>query len=121
MFSRRKPTSDRVFKKPLFKFDGSRHAISISSYMREQRDLELTGGVAGVLSSVAPHGFEQDQPSIAQHLVCKPDHRNVTGKHQEEVVQYFGVKWVWFLAIVVFRAVKDFVDVVERELGLKDG
>jgi len=80
VFSRRKVASDRVFKKPLFKFEGSRHAISISSYMREQRDLELTGGVAGPMSSVVTHTFEQDQPSIAQHLVCKPHHRNVTGE-----------------------------------------
>ena len=79
MFSRRKPLTGRILKKPLFKFDSSRHAISISSYMREQRDLELTGGVSQSVSSAVVHHFDHDQPSIAQHLVCKPHHRNVTG------------------------------------------
>lgn len=74
MFSRRKPPTARVTKKPLFRFDSSRHAISISSYMREQRDLELAGG-----GEVAVRHYEQDQPSIAQHLVCKPHNRNITG------------------------------------------
>lgn len=75
MFSRRKPPTARVTKKPLFRFDSSRHALSINSYMREQRDLELTGGS----EPVAAHHYEQDQPSIAQHLVCKPHNRNITG------------------------------------------
>lgn len=80
MFSRRKPASARVTKKPLFRFDSSRHALSINSYMREQRDLELTGA-EGASEPVAPHHYEQDQPSIAQHLVCKPHNRNITGAH----------------------------------------
>ena len=80
MFSRRKPMTGRVTKKPLFRFDNSKHAISISSYMREQRDLKLAGGGALQDTSLAAHHFEHDQPSIAQHLVCKPDHRNVTGE-----------------------------------------
>ncbi len=80
VFFRRKPMSGRVFKKPLFRFDSSRHAISISSYMREQRDIELTGGVSGGVSSSVVHHFEHNQPSIGQHLVCKPHYRNVTGK-----------------------------------------
>lgn len=51
--------------------------MSISSYMREQRDLELAeGGAAG--PEGAPVAYEQDQPSISQHLVCKPHNRNIT-------------------------------------------
>ena len=79
MFSRRKPPTARVTKKPLFRFDSSRHAISISSYMREQRDLELAEGGAEGAKPVPAHHYEHDQPSISQHLVCKPHNRNITG------------------------------------------
>ena len=81
MFSRKKTIASRVTKKPLFRFDSSRHAISVSSYMREQRDIELVGGKEGA-ESVA-HGnrhFSVDQPSISQHVVCKPSNRNITGE-----------------------------------------
>ena len=84
MFSRRKPPTSRVTKKPLFRFESSRHAISISSYMREQRDLVLAEGSEGT-EPVAVRHFEQDQPSISQHLVCKPHNRNITGVWM----------WVW--------------------------
>lgn len=94
LFSRRKATTTRMTKKPLFRFDSSRHAISINSYMREQRDLELAKGAEGV-EPVSAHHFEQDQPSITQHLVCKPQNRNIT---------------------VVFRSVSDFVEEVEEAL-----
>lgn len=79
MFSRRKPATARVTKKPLFRFESSRHAISISSYMREQRDLELAEGGGKGAEPVATRHFEQEEPSIAQHLVCKPHNRNITG------------------------------------------
>ena len=94
MFSRKKTIASRVTKKPLFRFDSSRHAISVSSYMREQRDIELVGGKEGA-ESVA-HGnrhFSVDQPSISQHVVCKPSNRNITGEGGEGegvyVVVYF--------------------------------
>ena len=44
LFSRRKvPTKTR--KQPLFRFDNSRHALSVSSYMKEQRDKELASQI----------------------------------------------------------------------------
>ncbi len=80
MFSRRKPPTARVTKKPLFRFDSSRHAISISSYMREQRDMELAeGGQGAEPGGPTQHYEEGGQPSISQHLVCQPHNRNITG------------------------------------------
>ena len=67
-------------KKPLFRFDSSRHAISVHSYMKEQRDIELVEGGLDVDTVVhSNRHFAEDQPSIAQHLVCKPHNRNITG------------------------------------------
>lgn len=40
---RRVPAKTR--KQPLFRFDNSRHALSVSSYMKEQRDKELASQV----------------------------------------------------------------------------
>ena len=40
---RKVPTKAR--KQPLFRFDNSRHALSISSYIKEQRDKELVSQV----------------------------------------------------------------------------
>ena len=67
----------RVTKKPLFRFETSRHAISVTSYMREQRDIELARGEEPVASG--NRHFEEDQPSLSQHLVCKPNYHNITG------------------------------------------
>ena len=81
VFPRRKATTGRVTKKPLFRFNSSKHAISINSYMREQRDIQLVGGGgAEGAKALSAHHFDHDQPSIGQHLVCKPHHRNVTGE-----------------------------------------
>ena len=76
MFARRKVVL-RVTKKPLFRFESSRHAISVSSYMREQRDIELARGEEPITHS--NRHFEEEQPSLSQHLVCKPHHHNITG------------------------------------------
>lgn len=60
----------------LFHFESSRHAMSVTSYMREQHDLELVKeGGASVPSN--EHMFQHDQLSIAQHLVCKPSPKNI--------------------------------------------
>ena len=37
----RKKASNKLTKKSIFRFDSSRHALSVSSYLREQRDIEL--------------------------------------------------------------------------------
>ena len=46
--------------------------------MREQRDMELAGG-GGRVELVGTRHYDQDQPSISQHLVCQPHNRNITG------------------------------------------
>jgi exocyst complex component 4 len=71
------PTKAR--KQPLFRFDNSRHAISVSSYIKEQRDKELVSQVqTGQLSAKMDHHFDEGQPSMSQHIVCKPSIRNIT-------------------------------------------
>ncbi len=45
--------------------------------MREQRDIELVEGGVRVESM---NTYADDQPSISQHLVCKPANRNITGE-----------------------------------------
>ena len=77
-FLTKKRAVSKVTKKPLFRFDSSRHAISIISYMREQRDLELVEAGAESVAIGNRH-FSEDQPSISQHMVCKPDAMNITG------------------------------------------
>ena len=48
--------------------------------MKEQRDIELVEGGLDVDTVVhSNRHFAEDQPSIAQHLVCKPHNRNITG------------------------------------------
>ena len=71
----------KMAKKALFRFESSRHAISISSYMKEQRDIKLAEGLEGVDSPAHnnQHFALGEQPSIVQHLVCKPSARNITG------------------------------------------
>ena len=127
MFSRRKPATARVTKKPLFRFESSRHALSINSYMREQRDLELTGGGEGGGEPVAAHHYEQDQPSIAQHLVCTPHNRNITGTvlgnmDWEWLSMAGDGMWVGLImacfAAVVFRVMRNFIEEIEDALGL---
>jgi exocyst complex component 4 len=77
-----------------FRFDSSRHAISINSYMKEQRDLELTEGVERGTAS----GAAMDQQAVVQHLVCKPSKRNIT---------------------VIFGPVRDFVKEIESAMCLQ--
>ena len=43
IFKKRGPAKTR--KQPLFRFDNSRHALSVSSYIKEQRDKELAAQV----------------------------------------------------------------------------
>ena len=43
IFKKKVPTKTR--KQPLFRFDNSRHALSVSSYIKEQRDKELAAQV----------------------------------------------------------------------------
>ena len=51
LFSRRKvPTKTR--KQPLFRFDNSRHALSVSSYIKEQRDKELASQVKVTMTTL---------------------------------------------------------------------
>ena len=76
-YVRPKKNPTKASKKPFFRFESSRHAISVSSYMREQRDIELVEGGVGAESMSK---FPDEQPSISQHLVCKPGYRNITGK-----------------------------------------
>ncbi len=76
-YLRPKKHPNKVSKKLLFRFESSRHAISVSSYMREQRDIEL---VEGGTRAESMNTYADDQPSISQHLVCKPANRNITGK-----------------------------------------
>ena len=79
-FATKKKSALKVTKKPLFRFDSSRHAISVISYMREQRDLELAEGGEGTDSAaIGGRHYTEDQPSVSQHMVCKPSARNVTG------------------------------------------
>ena len=72
-----KKHTTKMSKKLFFRFESSRHAISVSSYMKEQRDSELVKGGVRVESM---NTFADDQPSISQHLVCKPANRNITGE-----------------------------------------
>ena len=46
--------------------------------MREQRDMELVEGGTRT-ESTGVTTYADDQPSISQHLVCKPLNRNITG------------------------------------------
>ena len=79
-FATKKKSAPKMTKKPLFRFDSSRHAISVISYMREQRDLELAEGGEGTDSAVmGGRHYAEDQPSVSQHMVCKPSARNITG------------------------------------------
>ena len=48
--------------------------------MREQRDLELAEGGEGTDSAaMGGRHYAEDQPSVSQHMVCKPSARNITG------------------------------------------
>lgn len=97
-FAVKKKTATKGTKKLTFRFDSSRHAISVSSYMREQRDLELAEGMEG--GEGVPHSshLAEDQPSISHHLVCKAMARNIT---------------------VVFGALREFVLEIEEALQLR--
>ena len=87
--------------------------------MREQRDLELTGGGEGGGSEpVAAHHYEQDQPSIAQHLVCKPHNRNITGTRAPAVDKRWCVINACISLTVVFRVVRNFIEEIEEALSL---
>ena len=52
--------------------------------MREKRDIELAMGEEPVTHS--NRHFEEEQPSLSQHLVCKPHHQNITGINPAIVV-----------------------------------
>lgn len=91
-----KRKSHRAGKKPFFKFDSSRHAISVSTYMREQRDLELAEGQE-VGGSSQGQAFPEEQLSMTQHMVCKPSVKNIT---------------------VMFGPVREFVLEIEEALHL---
>ena len=91
--------------------------------MREQRDLELTGGGegggGGVKEQVAARHFEQNQPSISQHLVCQPHNRNITGMR----IRVWYRVWLTLCDVitVVFCSVRDFVEEIEETMDLPPG
>lgn len=66
-FSRRRQARQR--KVPLFRFDMSSHAISMTNYMREQKQ-EFYGSDGQVLA--------EDETSEQTQMVCKPNIKNIT-------------------------------------------
>ena len=78
---------------PLFKFDSSHHAISISIYLKERRHAELASSGAN-----ANANYSRMESSTPQTLVCIPCMRNITK---------------------VFRIICDFVSKLEANLNLK--
>ena len=79
---------------PLFKFDSSHHAISISIYLKERRHAELAS------TGNTDPSFSRMESSASQTLVCIPQMRNITA---------------------VFRIICDFVSKLETNLNLKQG
>ncbi|ELT88409.1 hypothetical protein CAPTEDRAFT_172210 [Capitella teleta] len=58
----------KMKRAPLFRFESSSHAISMNSYLREQRE-----------DILAPSGPEESSPSMSSTLfVCKPSFSNIT-------------------------------------------
>ncbi|CAI8041439.1 Exocyst complex component 4 [Geodia barretti] len=94
MFATKRRTGRKGHGILSFRFDSSRHAISINSYMKEQRDLELAEGVERGTAS----GAAMDQQAVVQHLVCKPSKRNIT---------------------VIFGPVRDFIKEIEATMCLQ--
>ncbi|XP_069698515.1 exocyst complex component 4 isoform X1 [Periplaneta americana] len=82
-FARRRPPRQK--RTPLFKFDYSSHALSINSYLKEQRD----PGIKEYSEAAQPRQREK-------LLVCAPDPRNITRifiplmKFIEEIEQAIG-------------------------------
>lgn len=37
---------------------------------------------SGKVSAKIEHNFEENQPSISQHMVCRPSTRNITGMNE---------------------------------------
>ncbi|XP_003386577.1 PREDICTED: exocyst complex component 4-like [Amphimedon queenslandica] len=94
----KKKVATKTRKQPLFRFDNSRHALSVSSYIKEQRDKELAAQVQSGQVAQLEHNFEDNQPSISQHIVCKPSARNIT---------------------VMYSPVRDFVLKIEEAMQLQ--
>ena len=68
-FSRKKATRPRTAK--LFRFDGSSHAISMNTYLREQRAQRRSHSIDASSSSLLDH-------ALSTQKVCKPNPRNIT-------------------------------------------
>nr|CAB3243990.1 exocyst complex component 4-like [Phallusia mammillata] len=68
-FTRKRVSRPRVAK--LFRFDGSSHAISMNTYLREQRAQRRTNSLSGPTSPLMDH-------VLSNQKVCKPNPRNIT-------------------------------------------
>ncbi|XP_071448510.1 exocyst complex component 4 [Hetaerina americana] len=72
-FARKKP--QRQKRSSLFKFDYSSHALTMNSYLKEEKDDGLPGG------EKQSQSFSQADPNLARQqrtLVCQPDPKNIT-------------------------------------------
>ncbi|XP_041477788.1 exocyst complex component 4-like isoform X1 [Lytechinus variegatus] len=88
-FSRRKQVRQR--KVPLFRFDMSSHAISMTNYMREQKQ-EFYGSDGQVLA--------EDETSEQTQMVCKPSIKNIT---------------------IIFKPLNRFIKDIEASMNVTNG
>ncbi|XP_026689907.2 exocyst complex component 4-like [Ciona intestinalis] len=90
-FMKKRAPRPRVAK--LFRFDASSHAISMNTYLREQRAQKRTHSVEGVTSPLMDH-------ALSTQKVCKANPRNIT---------------------LIFGPLKKFIGKIEDEQDYPDG
>ncbi|XP_020899282.1 exocyst complex component 4 isoform X1 [Exaiptasia diaphana] len=93
---RRRGASKTEPKKHLFRFEGSKSAISMNLYLRERRKQCM----AGTGTSALDDGYGEQLYNTKPDLLCRPDPRNIT---------------------VVFCPVMDFVKEVENAISMQKG
>lgn len=93
-FSRKRATRPRVAK--LFRFEASSHAISMNTYLREQRAEQRIINAGNKDASTQ----ELVDHNITAQKVCKPNSRNIT---------------------LIFGPLNKFIEEIEREMQYNDG
>ncbi|XP_022086586.1 exocyst complex component 4-like isoform X2 [Acanthaster planci] len=100
-FSRRKAVRQR--KVPLFRFEMSSHAISLTNYMREQKQ-EYYGfdGIMKVKEPTKDGTFQTEDEKEGEEapMVCKPSVKNIT---------------------LIFKPVSNFIRDIDRAMSLPNG
>ncbi|XP_033633233.1 exocyst complex component 4-like isoform X3 [Asterias rubens] len=100
-FSRRKSTRNR--KVPLFRFEMSSHAISMTNYMREQKQ-EYYGfaGKTKIKETAKDGTFQTEDEKEGEEapMVCKPSVKNIT---------------------LIFKPLNSFIKDIEIAMSLPDG